>query len=257
MTLNAVAQQAFRSEKLIRLPFGGGDISLVRIAPTAFEAGDDEAVGRLVDKVWESKKGGSFDGRLLGIFGLSFEGLEASLLGTTIRYRDYVAADKVIEQYPDRSFPLAIGIHALLLSRGNLVCLRLDDGRTSLPGGAVDGDDLLHHAQDALLGAVRREVFEETGIRLEGQRLDVTGLYVGGYPTHIIAMVAADLGDVDVEASLAGFAPVDSYDRVRRVELIALSQVLEQLEEMPLIFRSAVKSYLHWRGEGAFETIDQ
>jgi 8-oxo-dGTP pyrophosphatase MutT (NUDIX family) len=214
-----------------------------------------DAVEELVSSVWETKGDGHFDGALMGVTGASVGEDDMTLLYRPIRYRDYMATDRVLGAHPDFPFPLAVGVHVVLSCREGIVCLRLKSGRIALPGGAVDAEDPTRAPGQALVHAASREVAEETGIHLQGHPVQVTGLYVGGYPTHILAMLCADLRTTDIEQTISTFRPSDSLDHVRSIELHPLRDLVGSMADLPLVLRAALRSFRHWRGDEPAWTI--
>lgn len=254
--IHQTALEALRTRNLIRLPHSGGDASKVRTAPAPktkpYRSG---AIGRLVDSVWEAEGRGYFDGALMGVASAFTAEDEVTLNCRSIGYRDYLATDAVLDAYPDSPFPLAVGVHSILSCRTGVLCLRLHSGRIALPGGAADSQDLIHRPNHALVQAASREVAEETGINLEGLSVQVTGLYVGGYPTHLMAMLFVDLGDTDIEQTIRTFRPDDALDQVRALELKPLGELVETITGLPLVMRAALASLRHYRGDEPAWTI--
>ena len=248
-SIHAIARRAFRTRALVRLPFGGGDPGRIRTvsAPHAAEA-PPEPVAGLVDSLWDTHCAGRHDGRLMGVVGAAVRDEQVTLFCGAMRYRDYLAADRVLAHHPGARLPLAVGVHAILTADEGVICLRLDDGRLGLPGGAVDSEDLANGAEAALVRAAEREVAEETGLALAGRPVEVTGLYVGGFPTHLLVMLTADLRGTCAAQSIRAFSPVDPFDRVRAIELHPLGELLRTLEDLPLAMRVALKSLRHREG---------
>lgn len=118
----------------------------------------------------------------------------------------------------------------------------------SLPGALpIEGGD-------AVVRGVVREVAEETGIDLVGHPIEATGIYIGGYPTHVLVMLSADLRG-DVGQAICAFSPVDAHDQVHSIELHTFSNLLDQTWELPLVVRAALQSLLHRRGAEPAWTI--
>ncbi|WP_129794013.1 hypothetical protein [Sphingosinicella sp. CPCC 101087] len=111
-------------------------------------------------------------------------------------------------------------------------------------------------SSQALVHAVRREVAEETGINLEGRHIQLTGLYVGGYPTHLLAMLWADLSDGGIERTISAFKPGDALDQVQSIELRSLRDLIETMADLPLVMRAALRSLRHWGGDEPAWTIE-
>lgn len=255
-SIHKAALDALRTRTLIRLPYAGGEASKVRTKPVP--GADPEwnhAIARAVDSVWEEKRHGCFDGALMGVADASITENEATLNCRTIGYRHYLATDAILDAFPDSSFPLAVGVHVILACRAEIVCLRLKSGRIALPGGAVDAQDLAHSPDRALVQAASREVAEETGVGLEGYPAQFTGLYVGGYPTHILAMLYIDVSDADIERTVKTFRPSDALDQVRSIELKPLDDLVGTIANLPLVLRAALRSLRHWRGDEPAWTI--
>jgi 8-oxo-dGTP pyrophosphatase MutT (NUDIX family) len=256
--IQQIARDALVLRKLIRLPFAGGDILRVTTKQVHHrgERRVSHVVDRLIDEIWKKEGAGKFDGQLVGADDVGIGDSSVEMWCRPIRYRDYVSIDQVIDAHPEHSFALAIGVHAILLSGDEVICLRLENGRIALPGGAVDAEDLAPGATDALRRAAIREVQEETGIDLSSLALTVTGIYVGGYPTHILVMIVSDLGPTDIGGKLAKFKPTDRFDRVRRVEAVPFSYLVKEISNVPFVVRAALQSLHHWQGEGSFEMIE-
>lgn len=255
--IHETALEAFRTRTLIRLPFDGGEASLV--TTTTLEARTRNAppadVARLIDEIWESDGADKYDGQLIGVTGFSKSGPIVTLECGTTRYRDYLATDRILAEFPECQLPLAVGVHALLLSDDDVVFLRLQNGRMALPGGAVDAKDLAVAGCDALQHGLSREVVEETGIEIAKDGLAATGLYVGGFPTHLIAMFLAEV-PVEARKALESFSPADDHDRVRSVGLRPLSRLIAEMRELPLVMRAAVRSLLHYKEERPASIIE-
>lgn len=249
-SIHETALEALRTRTLIRLPHMGGDASNVCTKPALTpEPSHADSISRLVDSLWAKKGKGRFDGALMGVTSGSITKHAVTLTCRPIRYRDYLATDAVLEAHPDSPFPLAVGVHAILSCPKGIVCLRLESGRFALPGGAVDAGDLAGTAGQALDHAVGREVAEETGIRLRGHPLQITGLYIGGYPTHILTMFFVELSEPDIERTISTFHPDDALDQVRSIELQPLDDLMAKMVDLPLVMRAALRSLRHWRGE--------
>lgn len=146
-------------------------------------------------------------------------------------------------------------MHTILSSSEGVVCLRLQDWRIALPGGAVDAVDLRDAPGDALLRAATREVTEETDLDIPGRQIDVTGLYVGVYPTHVLAMLSVDLGDADIGRAIHNFRPEDAMDRVESIEARPLPELLDAMGDLPLVVRAALRSLRHRQGDELAWTI--
>ena len=80
------------------------------------------------------------------------------------------------------------------------------------------------------------------------------GLYVGGFPTHLLVLAAAELESCDLEAANAA-ARADPGEAIAGVELVALAALEARIGTLPLVLRAALRSLQHRRGRGAFETI--
>lgn len=249
-SIHSIALNALRTRTLVRLPFEGGGASRVRTEATLSEAQPEppEPIARLIDELWATKGAGKYDGKLVGVTNVAVAGDSVTLACRAIRYRDYIATDRVFQFHPNFQLPLAVGVHAILTAEEGVVCLRLQDGSIALPGGAVDADDLISADIGAVLHGAEREVREETGIELNGQRAELTGLYVGGYPTHLIAMLAADVRGRDIGRMIRTFSPRDAMDRVRSIEVVPLAELLAAMQELPLVVRAALRSLLHRQG---------
>ncbi len=143
----------------------------------------------------------------------------------------------------------------ILICAQDIVCLCLTNGRLALPGGAVDARDLLLAPGQALFQAARREVAEETGIDIEGCDVQFTGLYVGGYPTHVLGMLRADLSNIDIAQAISTFRPADALDQVESIELRSLSELVEAMSDLPLVMRAALRSLRHRDGNQPAWTI--
>lgn len=246
-SLHQTALDALRTRTLIRLPYSGGDASRVRTRlDREPELPPNEAIARLVDASWDANGQGLFDAALMGVTDVSAAEDGLALSCRPIRYRDYLATDQVLGAQPDYPFPLAVGVHAILSCANGIICLRLNNGRIALPGGAVDAQDLADAPGQALVHAAGREVAEETGIDLQGRAVQLTGLYVGGYPTHILAMPWADLSDA--EGIINGFRPDDALDQVQSIELRPLDDLTGTMSDLPLVMRAALRSLRHWQG---------
>ncbi len=255
-SIHDIALHALRTRTLIRLGFEGGDASLIRAGPAALDRVPkvSDSVTRLVDELWKKKGGGKYDGALMGVDGADVSSDAVTLACRAIRYRDYIATDRVLEVYPRAQVPLAVGVHAVLVAEDGVVCLRLQNGRIALPGGAVDAADLRRGCGDAVVRGLVREVAEETGIDLVGHPIEATGIYIGGYPTHILVMLSADLRG-EVGQAICAFSPVDAHDQVHSIELHTFSNLLDQTWELPLVVRAALQSLLHRRGAEPAWTI--
>lgn len=255
--IHAIALQALRTRTLVRLQFDGGEASRIRTELSGTERADapSDAAARLVDAFWDEQGGGRYDGALLGVARAAVSPETATLACRTMRYRDYVATDRLLEADPQVPVPLAVGVHALLLTDAGTICLRLEDERLALPGGAVDAADLRDASGNAIAHAAAREIAEETGINISGRPIEVTGLYVGGYPTHLIALLAIDLGGSEAGRAIGDFSPADPLDGVRSVELTPLAELMGRLDGLPLAFRAALRSLRHRRGEDMAWTI--
>jgi 8-oxo-dGTP pyrophosphatase MutT (NUDIX family) len=256
-SIHKIALEALRTRTLARLPFAGGDTSRVRAIRSDRDGEIDrsEAIAGLVDRLWEAEGAGRYDGSLMGITDAAISEDIVSLTCRTIRYRDYLATDRVLKACPGSRFSLAVGVHTILSSSEGVVCLRLQDGRIALPGGAVDAADLRDSPGDALLRAATREVAEETGLDIRGCQIDVTGLYVGGYPTHVLAMLSVDLEDADIGRAIHDFLPEDAMDRVESIEARPLPELLDTMWDLPLVVRAALQSLRHRQGHELAWTI--
>jgi len=213
------------------------------------------AVARLIDESWARRGPEDYDGALMGVTGFAKAGGTVTLGCGTMRYRDYVATDRILSESPEFRLPLAVGVHAILLSGEDVIVLRLRNGRLALPGGAVETHDLGEASCGALQHAISREVMEETGIDLAGAGLEITGLYVGGYPTHLIAFFLADVPS-DARQAIETFSPVDDHEGIRSVEWMPLSQLVGDMQEASLVVRAATRSLLHHRGAQPAWIID-
>ncbi len=248
--IHGAALEALRSRALIRLPFDGGAAALVRTEAADAESRDPHRaeLAHLVDEYWALNGAGHYDGALMSVGNFRKSGAAVSLGSGTIRYRDYLATDRILLEFPDRAPSLAVGAHAVLLCGDDLVLLRLQDSRLALPGGAVDAADLHEAGGDALRHAISREVLEETGLDLADADWDITGLYVGGVPTHLIVLLATEIPSAS-RAALEAFSPADRHDRIRAVELLPLAGLVEKMDGLPLVVRAALRSLMHARGK--------
>ncbi|WP_241127988.1 NUDIX domain-containing protein [Novosphingobium terrae] len=258
MTLSALARQAYASRKVLRIPGSDGPIGYVRTKwaeehPSVHEPMPPAAA--ITDRVWQQKGVGRFDGELLGVSGLDASSVSVNLSCVPIRYRDYLAIDQILA-VPDISVPpLAVGVHTLLWHDDAIVCVRRRNGRLAIPGGAVDRGDLNEASDGAIARALHREVSEETGLSLDHVDLNVTGIHVGGYPTHIMIMTEGRLNKLESDSELiTKYKPVD--EDVNSIELLPASVVTSSMDEYPLIFQIALKSFLTYRNIETYDIID-
>lgn len=153
------------------------------------------------DAMWRAAGAGRYDGALLGANSLRRDGERLRIGCTPIRYRDYLATDRILEGGAAAP-PIAIGVHAALTHDGKLLCLRLTDGTLGLPGGAVDRADAQPARHDAIAKAITREVREEVGIAIAPELLSTRAIMVGGSPTHLIILLSASLDATQVAEAL-------------------------------------------------------
>lgn len=254
--LQKVAASAHQHGGLVRTEYRGGPIGAidVRWAPTTAAIGESRAIARVSARAWKSAGGGRFDGELIGVVQMRRAAGSLRLSCAPMRYRNFLAAERLLRHLPRARIPLAIGIHALIVAGGDAVALVLDDGRLSVPGGAVDLDDMRRvrrrsAAPRVLARAILREVREETGLDLAASTIVVTGVYVGATPPHVAVMTLIECADLSL--AFRQRPPnwrVDPRERIHGVRLVRLTDLAANPARLSLAARTAVGSMLDWGG---------
>lgn len=245
--LQHLAREAFRQKELLELPFRGGAPELFRLRADRSSAELIQSPSRraIVDRYWAEQKGKHFDGSLVGV--TSLRSLEHSLEGTysVIRYRDYVAADQVLADPARIPTPLAIGVHCLLRREDHVAILRDSRGRALVPGGAVDLSAAIESAP-SIERAIRNEILEEAGYQIGSDKLTVTRVYVGGYPTHIICMTVLDIADDVSWGALCHSGHRAEAEDIVSIEPVPLMRLIEASSTLPLMTRTALRAFTSW-----------
>lgn len=247
--LQKAAQQAFRRREFVELPFRGGALERFRFFPDLAEGMivDSERRRAIVDAHWAAQKGKYFDGSLVGVTSLSSDAASVRATYTEIRYRDYLAADRVLAEGGEVPTPLAIGIHCLIRHSDEVAVLLDSKGRPLVPGGAVDMTSMAGD-RPPLASAIHNELLEEAGFKVEHQEVVITRVFVGGYPTHVLCMTVLEIRDEETWRALSQSGHRADAEDIVGVETIPLTTLIACRDTLSLMTRTTLDAYLSWRG---------
>jgi 8-oxo-dGTP pyrophosphatase MutT (NUDIX family) len=247
-----LAREALKSRTLLELPFRGGAPELLNLVPDLpppkpLEPGFESSI---VDRVWAEQRGKYFDGLLVGVTSLGGEYGRLDGTYTTIRYRDYLAADHVLAHPAPLAPPLALGVHCLLLHADQVAVLRDSKGRALIPGGAVDMSAVVE-GRPSLERAIRTEIAEEAGYDAGSDPLTLTRVYVGGFPTHVVCMTLLHIVDAASWAILCDSGHRAEAEDILAVESVPLTDLINALANLPLLTRTAPRAFTSWHRDKA------
>lgn len=256
--LRELASASLQTGRLVRSPYPGGPIRSIKLAwaelPVA--CGERREIERLSAQAWRDAGDAIFDGELMAAYEMTQEAALLRLTCCSVRYRTYLAAERLIHELPEVPVPLAVGVHALIVSGDEALTLVLDDGKFSVPGGAVDAADFSRRSEvggepHALESAILREIREEAGLDLGSSPIDVTGVYVGARPVHMAVMVLIRCPSLaEMLAQHSGRWRPDPGEHIQALRLTPLAELVARPRALSLAARTAVGSMLHW-GAGA------
>lgn len=247
--LQRMAATALGQGGLIRCPYPGGPAESIelRAEELPLQCGEQAGIDELSALAWQSRGEGLFDGELLGVFAMASDAASMRWRCCKIPYRTFLAAERIARRFPTASFPLAVGVHALMVAGEQALMLLLDDGKLSVPGGAVDWRDYAETVQagagqHVLASAVLREIREETGLDLGLPDVVVTGVYVGATPLHLAVMALIRCGQPPEEWMRAcrGERP-DSREGIRGLRMVRLKDLMQRPQGLSLAARTSLR----------------
>ena len=233
-----LAQKALEDGKPVAILDDGIEFANVHVGYQAcFGDENDPTAEKIVQDVWNSRGSGKTNGLLAGIVNIGFA--RGSLLADAVpsSYSEYLATDALIRA-SKVPLKLAVGAHCLITHGDDALVLVGQDGKLSIPGGAVDATDV-SGGMVRIDKAVSREILEETGYQVS-EEIRLLGVFAGGRPIHLLFLCHMALPETCLSAIIGSSDRSKIDEGIIGVRLVPMESLRSQAERTCLATRLAL-----------------